>query len=509
MKKIIVFLLVTLSLAKGFTQNISINATGALPHASAILDVSAANKGILLPRTSTISRLAIANPAKGLILYDSTVAAFYFYNGTAWAQLLESANGWSLTGNSGINAIDNFIGTTDAQPLRFRINNINAGVIDSALSNTALGFRALDSVTTGNVNTAIGYKALTSNSTGIYNTAIGSNTLRRNTTGIYNVATGVQALTQNTTGNYNVANGTWALLNNTTGTANIAIGQSALVYNTTGENNTVSGFNALSNNFTGSNNTVMGFEALKLSNAGSHNVAIGDSAAFSQAISVGSNTAIGSHALVNNSTGYGNTAIGNNAIIYNIGGNKNIAIGDASGTFPGSPYVNNTISIGNDDILNAYQNQVFIGNTSTGFIGGQVTWSTYSDARIKNTITEDVKGLDFIMKLRPVTYHINQKAITALTGNKNTPDFPGKYDNEKIKYTGFLAQEVEQAGKASHFDFSGCAAPKNQWGLYTLSYEQFVVPLVKAMQEQQVIITNQQKQIDILEKRLTVLEAKL
>ena len=90
-----------------------------------------------------------------------------------------------------------------------------------------------------------------------------------------------------------------------------------------------------------------------------------------------------------------------------------------------------------------------------------------------------------------------------------TKVFTGKYDVEKIKYSGFLAQEVEQAAKSVNYDFSGYAAPKNQWGFYTLSYEQFVVPLVKAVQEQQVIIINQQKQIDLLEKRLAVLESKL
>ena len=67
---------------------------------------------------------------------------------------------------------------------------------------------------------------------------------------------------------------------------------------------------------------------------------------------------------------------------------------------------------------------------------------------------------------------------------------------------------MELAAKAVGYDFSGYTAPKNQWSLYTISYEQFVVPLVKAMQEQQAIITNQQNQIDLLEKRLTALEAK-
>jgi hypothetical protein len=158
--------------------------------------------------------------------------------------------------------------------------------------------------------------------------------------------------------------------------------------------------------------------------------------------------------------------------------------------------------------LNAFQNQVIIGNNSTGFIGGKVTWSVVSDARIKNTVMEDVKGLDFILRLRPVTYHISNKAMTEVTGNKETPDFPGKYDGEKVKYTGFIAQEVEQAAKASGYDFSGYAAPKNQWSLYTISYEQFVVPLVKSMQEQQSIIDKLQKQLELLEKKLAALEAK-
>ena len=161
-----------------------------------------------------------------------------------------------------------------------------------------------------------------------------------------------------------------------------------------------------------------------------------------------------------------------------------------------------------DGFLNAFQNQAFIGNTSTAWIGGQVTWSTYSDARIKNTITEDVKGLDFITRLRPITYYKSIAAVTKLTGNKDTKDFPGKYDTEKIKYTGFLAQEVEIAARKSGYDFSGLHVPKNNTDLYSLSYAEFVVPLVKAMQEQQIIITNQQKQIDLMEKRLAALEVK-
>src|SRR5205085_10645728 len=73
---------------------------------------------------------------------------------------------------------------------------------------------------------------------------------------------------------------------------------------------------------------------------------------------------------------------------------------------------------------------------------------------------------------------------------------PEKYDLEKIKFSGFLAQEVESAAQASGYDFSGLTKPKKETELYTLSYESFVVPLVKAVQEQQSIIESQTKKID-------------
>ena len=60
--------------------------------------------------------------------------------------------------------------------------------------------------------------------------------------------------------------------------------------------------------------------------------------------------------------------------------------------------------------------------------------------------------------------------------------------------------EVEAAAKKLGFDFSGVDAPKNENDMYGLRYAEFVVPLVKAVQEQQTIIQNQQKQIDELKK---------
>src|SRR5205085_6274713 len=60
-----------------------------------------------------------------------------------------------------------------------------------------------------------------------------------------------------------------------------------------------------------------------------------------------------------------------------------------------------------------------------------------------------------------------------------------KVDKATVRYTGFVAQEVEQAAKKLGYDFSGVDVPKEKDGLYGLRYEELVVPLVKAVQEQQ------------------------
>ena len=89
-------------------------------------------------------------------------------------------------------------------------------------------------------------------------------------------------------------------------------------------------------------------------------------------------------------------------------------------------------------------------------------------------------------------------------------------ESEKIRHNGFIAQEVEKASKESDYQFDGVVAPKNSKEAYGLSYSQFVVPLVKAIQEQQKMIgdqnkkiDDQQKQIDELVKELQLLSEKI
>src|ERR1019366_2988745 len=132
------------------------------------------------------------------------------------------------------------------------------------------------------------------------------------------------------------------------------------------------------------------------------------------------NTGIESGSLQSNAAGINNTGVGVNSLAFIVSGIDNTSVGAFSGT---RADFNNTVSIGNHGYQNGASNQAFLGNTSILWIGGNVTWSTYSDARVKNKVQEDVKGLDFINRLRPVTYYRSIKAMTEITGNKETEDY--------------------------------------------------------------------------------------
>ena len=64
-----------------------------------------------------------------------------------------------------------------------------------------------------------------------------------------------------------------------------------------------------------------------------------------------------------------------------------------------------------------------------------------------------------------------------------------------------MAQDVEATAKQLGFNFSGVDAPKDANDVYGLRYAEFVVPLVKAVQEQQQIIEDLKKRIEVLEKK--------
>ncbi|RZA01012.1 MAG: hypothetical protein EOP47_12210 [Sphingobacteriaceae bacterium] len=77
-------------------QNVGIGTTQ--PHSKAALEISSNDKGVLIPRISTATKNAMASPPKGLMVFDSSNANFYYNDGGRW-RLLGEKNTDSLTFN--------------------------------------------------------------------------------------------------------------------------------------------------------------------------------------------------------------------------------------------------------------------------------------------------------------------------------------------------------------------------------------------------------------------------
>src|SRR4030095_3384881 len=245
MKKILLFLqFLTLVTYCSFSQSIGIGTT--TPDPSSALDINSTNKGLLIPRMNINSINAIINPARGLLVYDSVANLLMVNIGTPVAPNWQSVasitgNAWSLTGNGGIDPANQFLGTIDNRPLRFRINNIQAGELHPMNGNIFFGLHAGQSNTTGINNVAIGTDALKFNKDGFGLVAIGDSALFNNdivnpSPGVFaisNTAIGSNALFSNTFGSRNTATGSKALSANTQGNVNSAYGESALLSNTT------------------------------------------------------------------------------------------------------------------------------------------------------------------------------------------------------------------------------------------------------------------------------------
>jgi hypothetical protein len=211
------------------------------------------------------------------------------------------------------------------------------------------------------------------------------------------------------------------------------------------------------------------------------------------------NVAVGATTLYFNISGKWNTGVGSGAMEYNSTGSSNTGIGGFAGVSTGG--LSNATAVGFGATVNA-SNKVRIGNSAVTVIEGQVPFTTPSDGRFKFHVQEDVKGLDFILKLRPVTYQFDVQRFDERSGGEKMISPAAYREATAIRRSGFIAQEVEKAAMSSGYSFSGIIKPNTPQDHYSLSYESFVVPLVKAVQEQQARIESLQKQIDELKTLL-------
>jgi len=387
--------------------------------------------------------------------------------------------------------------------------------------NTAVGYQALGSDTTGVANTALGYEAGGA-VTNDYNTAIGDHAMQ-SATGDYNTAIGDYAM-QSGTGDDNTAIGDSAFdgavggLNTAVGgntmlSANddgaVAIGYGALGNDSAavheastgsgmGENTAV-GFAALSFNDEGLGNTALGFEALTGSSGYDYNTAVGDGAM--QLGNGQENTAVGAAAMRNGS-GFYSCALGYGALGNLLGGTYNIGIGYQAGgqitngnnnIYIGSPGVahdNNTIRIGTPGtqtttcIAGIYQETGLVGTSlpvmvdSAGHLG-----TSGSSERFKQNIRGMADASEVLLSLRPVTFQYKPELDP-----QGTPQF------------GLVAEEVEKLNPA-------LVAHDAKGNVFTVRYDAINAMLLNEFLKEHRQVADQNSQIQALEQNLQALEA--
>jgi microcystin-dependent protein len=80
------------------------------PDPSAILDLTAVDKGLLIPRLTKPQREAMLSPARGLLVFDTDDNKFYFFNSSQWYALNEwtrasGSNDAALPGNASVGSL--------------------------------------------------------------------------------------------------------------------------------------------------------------------------------------------------------------------------------------------------------------------------------------------------------------------------------------------------------------------------------------------------------------------
>ena len=433
-KLLLLFTFIVINIAPVLAQ-VTIGST-AQPNAGALLDLNnvaattTTYRGVLLPQVA-LSSTAIyglytagnAVAINGMLVYN-TVTAGTGATAVIAGTYIWQGSAWNLV-NVGTIAGDNLGNHTATKDLNLG-GNVLVGTADTVQNGSiGIGITPTGGINIGDKpdsNIFIGAQAGLKNQFFIHGLNYKD--------GFRNMFIGIQSGNNNAYGSYNQFSGY----------------QSG--YNNNGNSNIFSG------SFSGYNNK------------GDINVFIGERSGFFNTYGRG-NVFIGHVSGYQNTTGNNNTTIGAFATPIFADLLNTISIG-----YNARAFRNNTLILGNTDVVGVYSTGTFY---SPGF-------QSISDARLKYHVQANVPGLSFINKLRPVTYFFDNQKLNDFTKTGVMDAGFHTLKDAKTK-TGFLAQEVEIAAKEIGFDFDGVHTPENKKDVYSLGYAQFVVPLVKAVQE--------------------------
>jgi hypothetical protein len=126
-------------------------------------------------------------------------------------------------------------------------------------------------------------------------------------------------------------------------------------------------------------------------------------------------------------------------------------------------------------------------------------WSNISDCRDKSNIKtlSPQLGIQFIRKLIPVSFHIDNRDSYVLACSYEYGYKDGNLVREKESY-GFIAQDVKNILDDLNIKFDALGYDESK-DAYRLTYEEFIPSIVQAIQEIDSNVQNMKKRLEILE----------
>jgi hypothetical protein len=122
MKKIFTLLAIYVSLLPTFAQN-NVGIGTSNPDGSSLLELQSSQKGLLVPRMSSVQRTAITTPANALLVFDTDSGCFFYY-ASQWISLCKLSGPQGIagatgpTGDTGPQGIQGITGATGPQGLQ-------------------------------------------------------------------------------------------------------------------------------------------------------------------------------------------------------------------------------------------------------------------------------------------------------------------------------------------------------------------------------------------------------
>lgn len=469
MNKFLQFFSLFFLLFSGLTlssQNVGINSTGAAPDAGSLLDITSTNKGLLIPRVS-IANLTTIAPITGsattsMLVYNTnagTGLGYYYWDGADWIRFTTGG----VTGSCGtINYVPKMTSSTSIGCSQIFDNGTNVGI-----GTVSPGYKLH---TIGDIYANGGWLRVSGNR-GLYFESWGGGFYMTDGTWI------------RTYGNKNFYHNTGIM--RTDGTLQVGGSGNYLKVPNGG---TGAVFNEISANYD-----------FRIESDGNANMFILDAGLNNIGIGVvpnaNNNTLTALQATTTGTALWANTTANTNWVTLEV---------SASSTTQGTG-VSGTAFTG-----------VSGSTTSAGGWSGYFDWDTYidwmfytgatlvSDKRLKSNISKIDDALGIINKLKPVSYD-KKRGVFSISRTVQVEGF--QQDPTTISEFGFLAQDVEevlpQIVKEKRMLVEG-----KEMDVKGVNYEMLIPITVKAVQEQQLIIEEQNKRIDNLEKIIKELQGK-